>query len=284
MKKMLLLLLMSIISASALAGTPTCPGQYAAGEAPEIVNQKLAVATREVCASGYTVMHSGVTRTPLWSAEHLNASRLQGARGLERKNTFHPEDSLPAGERAELRDYARSGYDRGHMAPSADMASERMQDESFSLANMVPQDADNNRNLHEGIESAVRTMARKGNLYIITGPLFIGGSLKRLNGRVLVPTHIYKAVYDPARQEAGAYLEENKPGMEYKVISIAELERLAGINFFPRMPQKVKENAMKLPAPTPHGNKSAGNHGTAHTIGHAAVTSVAMHGLRHFFH
>lgn len=284
MKKMLLLLLTGLISASALAGPSTCPGQYASGEAPEIINQKLAIATREVCASGYTVMHSGVTRTPLWSAEYLNAARLQGARELERKNTFHPEASLPSGERAELRDYARSGYDRGHMAPSADMGSERMQDESFSLTNMVPQDADNNRNLHEGIESAVRTMARKSNIYVITGPLFIGGSLKRLNGRVLVPTHIYKAVYDPARQEAGAYLEENKPGMDYKIISIAELEKLAGINFFPRMPQKVKYRAMNLPSPTPHGNRSSGKHGAEHAIGHAAVASVAMHGLRHFFH
>jgi endonuclease G, mitochondrial len=49
-------------------------------------------------------------------------------------------------------------------------------------------------------------------LYVITGPLYQGGELKRIGGRVQVPTAIFKAIYDPNRQEAGAYVVGNAPG------------------------------------------------------------------------
>lgn len=102
---------------------------------------------------------------------------------------------LPANERAELKDYAKSGYDRGHMSPSADMPSESAQAESFSLANMVPQDHNHNTGIWSSIESATRYLAKKeGSLYVITGPIY-KGTLKSIGNGVLVPTYIYKVIY-----------------------------------------------------------------------------------------
>jgi endonuclease G len=148
-------------------------------------------------------MHSGVTRTPLWSAEHLTARNIAAAGRLLREHSFHPEPRLPRRDRAELADYSRSGFDRGHMAPNGDMPDRESQQQSFSLANMVPQDADNNRHPWSSIEQAVRRMAKKeGGLYVLTGPAFIGSRLQKV-GKVLVPTHLYKVVYSP-RQRAGA--------------------------------------------------------------------------------
>jgi DNA/RNA non-specific endonuclease len=73
------------------------------------------------------------------------------------------------------------------MTPSGDMPDERSQYDTFSLANLVPQEPKNNRGIWEGIESAVRQLAEKrGELYVITGPLFVGSSVQQLNGRVLV--------------------------------------------------------------------------------------------------
>ncbi|WP_019140480.1 DNA/RNA non-specific endonuclease [Noviherbaspirillum massiliense] len=232
--------------------TPTCSEHFAQGQAPVIVNEKLETRTAMLCFEAYGVLHSGVSRTPLWSAEHLTAASVEQARGLKRKNTFHAEEKLPANDRAELRDYVRSGYDRGHMSPSGDMPTESAQYESFSLANMIPQNPNKNQVLWEGMEEATRNLARReGELYVVTGPIFEGTSLERLNGRVLVPTSIFKAIYIPSRQQAAAYFTANAPGMEYETLSIAELETRIGINVFPKLPPEVKEAKMELPTPTP---------------------------------
>jgi endonuclease G len=130
---------------------------------------------------------------------------------------------------------------------------------------MVPQDPGSNRCLWEGIESAVRDLTiREGEVWVLTGPLFHGETLRRLNGRVLVPTGLYKAVYLPSRREAAAYVTPNAPGMEWRAVSVAELRDLAGIDAFPAA---SGTRALQLPEPRPHnvgggcerGEQVAGN-------------------------
>lgn len=238
-------LALALSAATALAGQ--CPLHYVEGRLPEIRNPKLTQATRELCYSSFGVVHSGVTRTPLWSAEYLRMEQLQAGEGLARRNAFHPEPRLPRSERAELDDYVRSGFDRGHMSPSADMPTRRAQRESFSLANMVPQDADNNREVWAGIEGAVRTMARKdGAVYVISGPAFIGASLQRI-GNVLVPTHLYKVVYSPRHRAGAAWIVENRADVDARVMSIAELERTIGIDLMPALDAAQKRSLLRVP-------------------------------------
>ncbi|AKC70157.2 endonuclease [Pandoraea oxalativorans] len=242
---------------AAKAAASACGDHYWSGTAPDIANSAMTRAAREVCFSAFGVMHSGVTRTPLWSAEHLTRAGLSDARRISRVNNFHAESQLPASERAELRDYVRSGYDRGHMAPSADMPDPQAQSESFSLSNMVPQNSENNRYLWAGIESSVRKLAQdRGELFVITGPLFKGKTITQVGDRVMVPTQLFKVVYDPKRKQAGAYLVANEATGDYSVVSVAELEKLAGIDFFPGMPASVKSTAMSLPKPKAAGGGS----------------------------
>jgi endonuclease G, mitochondrial len=239
-----------ISSAIADAAQTGCPGHFAGGQSPDIINRKLSFKAREVCYSEFGLMHSGVPRTPLYAAEHLSIDRLALAGGMKRNSRFFPDPHIPLTERAELRHYAKSGYDRGHMAPSADMPDEKSQQESFSLANMVPQNPANNRGIWEGIESAVRKLAReRGELYVVTGPVFQGERVQRIGGEVLVPTLLFKAVYDPRRHEAGAYLIENAAGAQPRKISISELEKVAGISTFPSVSDRVKSRGMNLPVP-----------------------------------
>ena len=229
------------------AANTACPSHYVDGRLPKIANRKMGASTTELCYGVFGVMHSGITRTPLWSAEHLTADNIAAAKTLSREDSFHAEPRLPAGARAELDDYARSGYDRGHMAPNGDMPDRRTQQESFTLANMVPQDAENNRHLWAGIEAVVRKQARKeGDLYVITGPAFIGRALQKV-GNVLVPTHLYKLVYSPRQRAGGAYFVENRADAQYEVLSVAELESRIGIDLLPSLSAGEKEAMLPLP-------------------------------------
>ena len=244
------------MTTGSLAASTGCPQFFPHGNAPDLVNPKLLPKTREICYSAFAVLHSGVTRTPLWAAEHLTRKGLDAAVATERKDTFHEEPRLPPDERADLDDYARSGFDRGHLAPAADMPDEKAQHESFSLANMIPQDPQSNRGLWSGIEFAVRGLARRsGELYVVSGPIFQGATLRRLRGRVLVPTHIFKAVYDPKRNQAAAYLVENADGDQWRNVSIAELRQITGIDPFPGLAPSVKDYAMTLPEPRLPGKR-----------------------------
>jgi endonuclease G len=240
------LLCTALVGSAAWAGG--CPAHYVDGRLPEIRNPKLASATRELCYGVFGVMHSGVTRTPLWSAEHLRAENVEAAQALSRENSFHAEPRLPPSQRAELSDYARSGFDRGHMAPNGDMPDRSAQQESFTLANMVPQDGDNNRHVWAGIEGVVRKMASKeGSLYVITGPAFLGSELRKV-GNVLVPTHLYKMVYSPRQRAGAAWLVENRGDAQPQVIPVAELERIIGIDLLPSLSEQQKERMLRLPA------------------------------------
>ncbi|MYN06895.1 DNA/RNA non-specific endonuclease [Pseudoduganella aquatica] len=243
----------ALASGWALAGA--CPSHYVDGRAPEIRNGKLASATRELCYGVFGVMHSGITRTPLWSAEHLTSGNVEQARELDRENSFHPEPRLPRSERAELSDYARSGYDRGHMAPNGDMPDRAAQRDSFTLANMVPQDSDNNRQVWAGIEQAVRKLAQKeGDLYVITGPAFLGSDLRKV-GNVLVPTHLYKVVYSPRQRAGAAYFVENKADVQYVTMNVAQLEAKIGIDLLPSLSARQKETMLRLPSAKPRKDK-----------------------------
>jgi endonuclease G len=226
-----------------------CAAQLYQGKAP-VVPTQMQNKAQYVCSTGYTVLHSGITKTPLFSAEHLTRDRIEQAKDLVRVDSFHPEASLPADQRAELRDYARSGYDRGHLAPNKDMSDVNMQQDSFSLANMVPQDPNNNRVLWEGIESATRKfISNSQEGYVVSGPAFIGNQILRIGNNVFVPTNLWKAVYIPSKNITGVYWVNNAPGDFYETISVSELYRRTGVDPFPTLPAATKATAGALPKP-----------------------------------
>ena len=115
-KRFVLFIILTLLFVSTgFAAQTACPGEYLGGIAPDIIAVQKTARAVELCSSAFAVMYSGVTKTPLWSAEHLTREHLEMAHGLKRTNNFHPDDRLLQSDRAELSDYARSGYDRGHM-------------------------------------------------------------------------------------------------------------------------------------------------------------------------
>lgn len=189
---------------------------------------------RPLCFDAFAVLHSGKTKTPLFVAERLNRAQLMAANGEERTNRFFSDARLPSAERATLEDYRGSGYDRGHMAPAADMPNARAMAQSFSLANMVPQAPVNNRKSWAGIEKATRkyAMRARGDVYVISGSVF--GSSVTIGNSVHVPTHLYKLVYDVTTKRAWAHWIENADSARAgRPITYAELVSRTGIQFLP---------------------------------------------------
>lgn len=195
---------------------------------------------RALCFSAFAVMHSGKSHTPIYVAERLNRQIILKARDNERSNQFYADARLPRAERAELDDYKGSGYDRGHMAPAADMIDSTAMEQSFSLANMVPQAPLNNRKTWAAIEKATRqyVLRAQGDVYVITGPVYGPRPATIGNNKVWVPKYLYKLVYDPNTGRAWAHWVENTDDAQVsKPISYQELTQKTGIQFLPNLKQ-----------------------------------------------
>ena len=225
-----------------------CSQSFYGGVYPEFTNPKLSDNTQALCMDGFAVMYSGVSRTPLWSAEYLDRKRLQQAKEIDREDSFHEESRLPKSMRAKLSDYSGSGYDRGHLAPNGNMANRSQQYDSFSLANIAPQSPRNNRYIWRNIESATRYLTQQyGEVYTITGVAFTSKKTKQLADRVLVPSHFFKAVYIPASNQAGVYYAPNDESERIEVISLDELTAKIGIDVLPVLDAQTKAQAFDLP-------------------------------------
>ena len=236
------------ISAAQADDLSQCSQSFYGGVYPEFTNPKLSNNTQALCMDGFAVMYSGVSRTPLWSAEYLDRKRLQQAKQIDREDSFHEESRLPKSMRAKLSDYSGSGYDRGHLAPNGNMANRSQQYDSFSLANIAPQSPRNNRYIWRNIESATRYLTQQyGEVYTITGVAFTNKKTKQLADRVLVPSHFFKAVYIPASNQAGVYYAPNDESERIEVISLDELTAKIGIDVLPVLDAQTKAQAFDLP-------------------------------------
>ena len=244
---LMVLTLVSIVPTYADSFTQ-CSQSFYGGIYPEFTNPKLSNNTQSLCMDGFAVMYSGVSRTPLWSAEYLTRQRLQQAKQIDRDDSFHEESRLPESMRAKLSDYSGSGYDRGHLSPNGDMANRSQQYDSFSLANIAPQSPRNNRYIWRNIESATRNLTQQyGEVYTVTGVAFTSKKTKRLKSRVLVPSHFFKAVYIPAINQAGVYYAPNDESERIEIISVDELTAETGIDVLPALDRMTKAQALNLP-------------------------------------
>jgi len=201
---------------------------------PPIIRNVEKLQTRALCFDAFAILHSGKTHTPVYVVERLNKEILIDAQDNERTDEFYEEARLPQAERAKLEDYRGSGYDRGHMAPAADMATGRAMTQSFSLANIVPQNATNNRYAWAKIEKDTRKYVKRaeGDVFVITGPFFGDAETRIGSSQVGVPTHLYKLVYDPEIKRAWVHWIANTEDARIgKPISYEELVQLTGIDF-----------------------------------------------------
>lgn len=229
-----------------------CSTNFYLGVAPKLTDAsgKIVEFSYNLCLNGFAVKYSGLSKTPLWSAEHLTADRLNQASRMQREDSFHEENRIPSIHRATLLEYKNKGYARGYLAASGDMANEQQQFDSFSLVNVAPQTEALNKNLWREVESNVRELVYDNNeAYVVTGTAFTNSRLKQLKKSILVPSAIYKAVYIPSKNEAAVYYAPNDDSLTLEIISLKELEDRIGFDVMPSVSEDIKINAAPFAIP-----------------------------------
>ena len=194
----------------------------------------------------YTVSYNHDWLIPNWVAYELTAREVSGEE--QRSNHFAP-DPLVKGKPVVTKDYSKSGYDRGHMAPAGDMKwSEQAMRESFYMTNICPQDHSNNAGDWKDLEELARDLAATyGAIYICCGPIVTDVTNTISARRIVVPQAFYKVFLRQKKNgswTAIGFVMPNAPGnrplMTY-MHSVDEVEQLTGIDFFYHLPDSIED-------------------------------------------
>ncbi len=186
-----------------------------------------------------------------WIAYELTAERLN-TDWVQRTNNFRPDPMVKTGS-ATPDDYRRTDFDRGHLAPAADMAfSTEAMSETFFLSNIAPQDPGFNKGVWRELEELTRDWARRfKHLYVVTGPV-LSQPIKFWIGenQVAVAPAFYKVLLDLRQPELKAIAfiipnETTTDRIESFATSVDEVEALTGIDFFPGLMEKSLEEELE---------------------------------------
>ena len=195
---------------------------------------------------GYTLRYRSQYKDADWVAYPLLPEEINGDTDRE-GSSFRPDPAVATGT-ALPTDYTRSGYDRGHLAPAGDFKfSRRMMQETFFMSNVTPQAPQFNRGIWKSLEELIRQWAlRDDGLYVVTGPVLKRGlpTIGKQN-EISVPQQFYKVILycnKPQIRMIG-FLLSNEPSdqsLDRFVVSVDQIERLTGIDFFPKLPDDLE--------------------------------------------
>lgn len=212
-------------------------------------NQTLPKSHIAVNRSCYSLGYDCRTRNASWVYERLTADSLKG--DANRADFAFREDSLiPQIFRSTLKDYQKSGFDRGHLAPAANhkSSSEGMED-TFYLSNMSPQNPKLNRGYWAKLEKYVRDLTKSyQTVEVFTGPLYLpkeeADGHKWVKYQVIgendvaVPTHFFKVLFleSKGKRDTVAYILPNEPiasntSLDQFKTTVKKVEKCAGILF-----------------------------------------------------
>lgn len=194
--------------------------------------------------TGYTVSYNKELKLPNWVSYELTREETKGK---EKRNNRFIADPLVKGIIATNADYARSGYDKGHMAPAADMKwSPQAMKESFYFSNMCPQHPQLNRRGWKNLEEKIRDWAIADSaIIIICGPIITKQPKTIGKNKVAVPQQYIKVILSPfvRPMRAIGFLFNNRQALEplsTYAVTVDSIERLTNMDFFASLPDEIE--------------------------------------------
>ncbi|MGC6432679.1 MAG: DNA/RNA non-specific endonuclease [Crocinitomicaceae bacterium] len=191
----------------------------------------------------YTLSYNEKYHQANWVAYLLTKKEL--VKRSKRSNNFKSDPKIYHTDFSD--DYYKSGFDRGHLAPAADMSfSKEVMEESFYYSNMSPQTPSFNRGIWRKLEEKVRIWTQlHDSMYIVTGPLFDSSMQVIGDDKVAVPIGYYKALLQKRKDHWSGigFLLPNKgtkSSLRSFVLSIDSLEHRVGYNFFYLLDDEVE--------------------------------------------
>lgn len=196
--------------------------------------------------SGYVSSYNTNTLIPDWVAYELTAEEVRGT--FSRSGSFGMDPSF-SGRQAMREDYGNSGWDKGHLAPAADMKwSSNAMFESFYFTNICPQNHTMNERSWQRLEKYVRDIAVRFNrVWVVTGPVVDLGAHGTIGRQeVAVPDSFFKAilVLDNGEYHSIAFLMDNNStyhSIKSSSLTVNELELFIGHNLFCNLPKRIQE-------------------------------------------
>ena len=211
--------------------------------APQRIGSPAPADIRILDRGEFLIGWSDSLRHPVWVAYHVKAKDSFPA---SRLSNFTIDKSVPAAPRPDA--YKGSGYDRGHMAPNYAIVTrygEAEQRQTFKMSNVAPQSPALNRGVWREIEHRIADLwtARYGEIWVIVGCISKQPGGRRLpDSDIDVPSHFYQVILAQEGMDVRALAvlyPQNIPWSAWparNIVTIAELERLSGLDFNPDLP------------------------------------------------
>ena len=214
----------------------------------ELPGKLKGIPERIISHYAYTLSFNREHNQPNWVAWELTNKETNGH--IQRSNDFIPDPMIPVPHQVTTEDYKGSGYDRGHMAPAADMKwSGKAMTECFYMSNMCPQHGSLNSGPWSTLEKACRRWAvQEGSVYIVCGPVFKGNKQKKIGKdiKITVPDGFFKVVLSMKKdkEKAIGFYYTNKSGkqpMSKTATTVDAIEEMTGMDFFVNIPDKLEK-------------------------------------------
>ncbi len=211
----------------------------------DLTNVEIACSEGEIINhSAYTISYNEKHEQANWVAYELTKEELNKV--AKRKDKFIVDANVNTSS-ADKNDYYKSGFDRGHLAPAADMCfSQKAMEESFYFSNMSPQAPSFNRGIWKKLEEQVRKWATKySSIYIVTGGVLTENLPVIGKNEVSVPNYFYKALLiniDDNLQTIGFVIPNKKhSGSVFDfAVSIDSVEGITNIDMFCSLPNEIE--------------------------------------------